>query len=237
MPPSAFFSHVTAAALHGFPLPLRLQNSNRLDISLPAPHRAPHARGIIGHRLTISPLDIEESDELRLTTAARTWCDLGSVLSLLDLVAAGDFVIRRSAPLAGITELVEVAESRISQRGRANVRAALPLLSDRSESPPESILRVLIQWAGLPKPSVNREIFDSTGTFIARVDLFIEECGLVIEYQGDYHRTEKNRWRLDMTRRSKIEAVGLGYMEVNADDLRNPSELGARIRTRAVRTT
>jgi hypothetical protein len=233
MPPDAFFSHVTAAVLHGVPLPLVLGRSTRLDISMPSPHRAPHANGIIGHRLTIESHDLVELAGLRVTTPARTWCDLGSVLSVLDLVAAGDFLIRRRAPLATVEKIVEVARSRVSPRGRRNLLMALPLLHDRSESPPESVLRVLLIWAGFPEPKVNHEFLNSGREFVARTDLFLEQQNLVIEYQGDYHRTDKHQWRRDMTRRAALEADGIRFMEVNADDLRSPDELMARIRRRA----
>ncbi|MDZ4046071.1 MAG: DUF559 domain-containing protein [Rhodoglobus sp.] len=54
---------------------------------------------------------------------------------------------------------------------------------------------------------------------------------LIIEYQGDYHRT-RAQWRKDMTRRSRLEARGWRVMEVGADDLRDPRELVARVRAR-----
>jgi hypothetical protein len=237
MPPDAFFSHVTAAMLHGMPLPFRLERSTRLDVSMPAPHRAPHANGIIGHQLTVDLHDIADVAGLRSTTAARTWCDLGSVLPVLDLVAAGDFVIRRKSPLATILDIMEVTQTRVSPRGRRNVMMALPLLHDRSESPPESVLRVLLIWAGFPEPRVNHEFFDSEQRFLARTDLFLEPYNLVLEYQGDYHRTDKSQWRRDMTRRANLETEGIRTMELNADDLKNPQELIARIRKRAGRST
>ncbi|HEX4442179.1 MAG TPA: hypothetical protein VHZ81_01290 [Galbitalea sp.] len=233
MPADAFFSHVTAGMLHDFPLPLKLQRSTRLDISRPSPHRAPHANSIIGHRLTVSDHDIYEFNGLRVTTPARTWCDLGGVLPLLELVAAGDFVIRRRAPLASVADILDVARSRVSPRGRQKILMALPLLNDRSESPPESMLRVLLEWAGFPRPSVNHEFVGANNRVIARTDLFLEPYQLVLEYQGDYHRTDKLQWRRDMTRRTRLEGEGVRFMEINADDLKNPAELMTRIRKRA----
>jgi very-short-patch-repair endonuclease len=64
---------------------------------------------------------------------------------------------------------------------------------------------------------------------VARTDLILEKERVVLEYQGDYHRTTKGQWRADMTSRSRLEARGWRVMELNADDLKDPVELLARI--------
>lgn len=163
----------------------------------------------------------------------RTWLDLGPRLPLYDLVAAGDFVVHWRNPLASIAELGAGLLHRRSRRGLVKLHAGLGLLSDRSESPPESVLRVLVLLAGLPAPRVNHVVTDVFGEFVARIDLLIDEYQLVLEYMGDYHRTSKRQWRYDMTSRSKLEAGGKRVIEINADDLRDPDELVERIRMHA----
>ncbi|MBU1589284.1 MAG: hypothetical protein KKH51_15270 [Actinobacteria bacterium] len=59
---------------------------------------------------------------------------------------------------------------------------------------------------------------------------------MILEYQGDYHRS-MSQWRKDMTRRSRLEAQGWYVMEINADDLGDPVELVARIRSVLARRT
>ncbi|MCY7412719.1 MAG: hypothetical protein LH471_06750 [Salinibacterium sp.] len=63
-----------------------------------------------------------------------------------------------------------------------------------------------------------------------RTDLAFTAFLLVLEYQGDYHRT-KAQWRKDLTRRSRPEALGWYVMEIHADDLIDPEELAARVLT------
>ena len=225
--PSAFFSHGTAALLLGLPVPQGEDAS--LDLSVVAPDRAPHAKGIIGHSLVLSAEDIAEVDGLRVTAAARTWFDLGKVLSVPDLVAAGDRIIARAAPLAFRDALAAMVESHPGERGVRRLATALALLTDRAESPQESRLRTILMQAGLPEPSVNLEIFDGRGRFLARGDLVYERERLILEYQGDYHR-DRVQWRKDMTRRSAVEAEGWRVLELNADDLRTPAALVARVR-------
>jgi very-short-patch-repair endonuclease len=233
MPPLAFYSHSTAALLFGIPIPYGSERDDSLHVTLPAPARAPHATGIQGHRLSIREGDVTEVDGVRRTTPARTWCDLASILSLVDLVAAGDFLIHHRSPLVSIGQLAAAVGLHKNRRGLRKLREALLLLSDRSESPPESVLRVLLIQAGFPEPHINHSVNDRFGEFVARSDFIIEEYRLILEYQGDYHRTTKGQWRADMTRRSKLEAEGWKVMELNADDLRDPIELMTRIWARA----
>lgn len=230
MPQDAFFSHDTAALLWGMPLPWQFESSSKLHVAVPNPARAPHAQGIAGHKLMVDDADIvTRSDGLRLTSPNRTWLDLGTRLSLVHLVAAGDFALHWRHPLTTAADLARELVRRKNRRGLALLHTAVALLNDRSESAPESILRVLIVLAGLPEPTVNRIVTDRFGEFVARTDLVIAELGLVIEYMGDYHRTTKGQWRADMTRRSKLEAEGWRVLELNADDLCDPEELVARI--------
>jgi very-short-patch-repair endonuclease len=230
MPEFAFISHSTAALLYGIPLPPSHGREDRLHIAVPAPARAPHARGILGHALEIEADEIVPWDSgITVTTPVRTWLDLGSRLPLLDLVAAGDFIVNQQHPLATLEDLAAGYRARKSRRGKGTLLRAFSHLDARSESPQESRLRTIIQLAGLPSPQVNSSFTTSSGRFLARCDLYIAEFRLIIEYQGDYHR-DKTQWRKDMTRRSQLEATGRRVMEINADDLRSPSELVGRIR-------
>jgi very-short-patch-repair endonuclease len=230
MPTGAFFSHVTAATLQSIPVPFTLERRPLLDIGVPAPARAPHASGIRGHSLTLSEWQTVTTDGLAHTSVERTWCDLASVLSIADLVAAGDFLIHWREPLTTTLALYETVIEFPGKRGVKKMFAALPCLSDRSESPPESRLRFHIFRAGLPGPQVNHVIVMTDNGPGVRTDLAFVKYRVILEYQGDYHRG-KEQWRKDMTRRSRLEAQGWYVMEINADDLRDPVELMARIRS------
>jgi very-short-patch-repair endonuclease len=230
LPEAAFVSHATAALLWHIPLPPRLAARPLLDISVPAPARAPHAHGISGHSMAVEDSDtVRWASGITVTTPVRTWLDLGSRLPLLDLVAAGDFLISRANPIATLEQLAEGYRRRKSRRGLRTLLESFSHLDAGSESPQESRLRTIIRLAGLPVPRVNTSVHTTAGEFIARTDLYIEEYRLVIEYQGDYHR-DKAQWRKDMTRRSRLEATGRRVLELNADDLRDPLELASRIR-------
>lgn len=224
----SFFSHSTAALLLGAPLPRRLEVATALHVSVPRPSRAPRGRNVIGHASSAPEAPITVHG-VRISPPARTWCDLGALLGLDDLVAVGDYLIARRSPLTTSEDLRKAATAATSRRGARTIQAALPLLSERSESRPESRLRVLMVCAGLGEPRVNYVVTNRFGEFVARTDLELPDLGIVLEYQGDYHRTNRLQWRADMSRRSKLEATVRRVMELNADDLGDPLELAHRI--------
>src|SRR5690606_31302738 len=49
MAPAHAFSHATAAALYGIPLPWRLERDHRLHVTASSPAYPPQARGVVGH--------------------------------------------------------------------------------------------------------------------------------------------------------------------------------------------
>jgi hypothetical protein len=232
MLPDAFFSHGTAALLLGLPVPTRLARLRPLHVGCIAPARAMVARDIVGHSLRIGPDDLVDRGALRLTGPARTWLDLAAQLTLAELVAVGDYLLYWESPIVTAGELAAALERYPSRSGLRTARAALPLLRTRSESPRESVLRVIIVLAGLPEPECNYTVFDEQGRFLARGDLVYPEYKLFLEYQGDQHRTDRAQWRSDIRRLGRLEDHGWQVLQFTDDDLRDPAALVARIALR-----
>ena len=228
IPDRAFFSHMTAAQLLGAPLPLQLERSRTLHVSVAAPAPRLHSRAIVGHKLAIDSRDVVVSRGIRHTNAARTWMDLATELSLKDLVAVGDYLLYWRMPLTTHAELRARVAAASGRRGILLARTAVELLGDRSESRRESHLRLILILGGLSEPLINHTIIDTETGKDVRPDFLFPVEKLILEYQGDHHRTA-TQWRKDMTRRSRLEANGWYVMELNVDDLRNPTELMARI--------
>ncbi|MGV8894829.1 MAG: hypothetical protein ACOH10_08425 [Rhodoglobus sp.] len=226
--PELYFSHATAALILGAPLPPALEHRPELDVSAPHPSRAPHAAGILGHRSVVLPADITSRGPVRHTTAGRTWIDLSTQLALEDLVAVGDYFIHWRTPLCSLEDLRERTLQRRGCRGFRTATQAVDLLDARAESRQESHLRVILTLAGIRDFAVNYVVVSTETGRNVRLDLAFPGKMVVLEYQGDYHRTAR-QWRKDMTRRSQLEAAGWYVMEINVDDLRNPTELVARI--------
>lgn len=228
MPPESYFSHGTAALIHGMPVPRFVEADPTLHVSVRAPARAPHASGLRGHRSSAPETPVTRHG-VRVSTIERTWCDLATQLSIPNLVAAGDFAIHHRSPLTSRERLELAVHTGTNRRGLRRLVAALPRLDSRSESPQESKLRLILCDAGMPPSRVNHVVNDAFGEFVARTDFFLDELNVILEYQGDYHRTTPGQWRADMTRRARIEAHGPRVMELNADDLKDPVELVSRV--------
>lgn len=229
MPPAAFLCGPTAALLLGIPLPIAMEQHPEVHVGMADPARAPHAASIHGHRLQIATGDLRILSGIRLTSPARTWCDLAGILTLQQLVVAGDYLIFHERRLTNREQLAEAIARYPGRRGRPNMVAALALLHERSESPKESELRLIIVMARLPVPLVNEPVFDDDGIFLARPDFRFEDCRMVIEYEGDHHRTDKAQWRRDLARISALEAAGWYVMRVSQEDLNHREELVRKI--------
>ena len=231
MPPHAHYCGITAAVLLGVPLPSRYERSLVLHVAVPPPHRAPTGRGVRGHTLSVAPADVGVWHSLRICSPARVWCELGALLTLADLVAAGDYLLhsdRRMPALASKQILADAVARYPGRRGRRLLRAALALLDAASESPQESRLRVIILLGGIPGVVANLPITTSGG-FRYRADLAFPEFKVIVEYQSGFHDSPA-AFRADMTRISRLEAEGWRVILVNKDDLDNPQELLQRIR-------
>jgi hypothetical protein len=230
LPAHAFFSGGTAAALIGIPVPQRYESARAtLEVAVAAPARAIRRQGVRGRRLQISDTDVTTWRGIRLTTPARTWCDLASLLTLGELVAAGDYLIFHERPIVTRTQLAAAIEHHPGRRWRGKLKQALELLSDRSESPRESILRVIVVTHGFPAPLVNVSIYDEHGRFVARVDLLFADYREIFEYQGDHHRTDIRQWRRDISRKAEVESLDYHITEISADDLTNVNHLIRRL--------
>ncbi|MDO7880917.1 endonuclease domain-containing protein [Salinibacterium soli] len=229
--PAGFACDATAARLWGVPLPLWC-DSEPITVALDS-GRAPTGRGIRGRVLGVGADELATRAGIRLTSPARTWVDLAPRLAMRDLVAAGDFLIRRTSPLVAFADLAAAVDRRAGDRGVRRLRAALPLLSDRSESRRESHLRLILARAGLGEVEVNVWITTVSGHRY-RTDFAIREARIAIEYQGEYH-FDPAQQRADMLRRSRLQASGWTVIEVSKDDLANPRELLTRIRNTIAR--
>lgn len=235
MPPRSFFCGVTAAALQQIPLPGRLRADTAIHLGVPAGERRVDAVGISAHHLTVGNDDLRIRAGLRLTTPERTWCDLAAVLTLAELVAAGDSLLWWRQPVTTLERLVESVERYPGRRGIRNLRLAVTLLTDRSDSPPESEIRIAILAAGLPAPAINEPTTDARGRLVAQTDLSWPQYRTALEYEGDHHRIDKKQWFEDIRRVNDLQAIAWTVIRAVAQDYREPSALVDRLRRSLIR--
>ncbi len=216
------FSHVTAARLHQLPLPTRWSRSEPLDVIRPdgVTVRRPGVRprtGLADRRLV-------SIRGLPVTDVASTWCDLASHLGVDDLVILGDAALgRQVGPRARlcVEDLRRVHEARAGGRGAKARARALELVRAGSESPGETRARLFFQRAGFPEPELNVDIGSAEG-WVARVDFLWARQKVIVEYEGDHHRTDRAQWQWDIHRVRELEALGYRVVRMTAADLTDP---------------
>lgn len=226
-----FFAFGTAALLQGMWLPRDVEEDPVLHVAVVRPRRAPRNAGVQGHHLIDRPGLQVWLHGLPMAGAIETWSQLGTVLSVPALVAAGDSIVRKGVPENEVLRqrLVEAASDDARPYHRRLIRAAA-LVRCNSRSAGETRLRLLIVQAGLPEPSINRDVFDGQGRRLAEVDLVYPAQRVLVEYEGDGHR-DKKQFRKDIVRYERLQDLGWRVIRVTADDLRfRERELVERIR-------
>lgn len=241
----SYFSHETAAILHGIPLPKRgvptvaagpaepehdasaAGATSALHVTSFAGGDGPRAHGIIGHSTSARVPAVVFVEELPVSSPALTWCDLAATLSREDLVAAGDYLLsgallrrrgERTPALCTLDELRAAARRHGSRRGARTIAWALPRVRAGVDSRPESRLRLLLVAAGLPEPEIGIGV-QVPGGRVLHPDLAYPALRLAFEYEGDEHRTSARRFRDDIRRREALEAAGWRIIRVVSDDV------------------
>lgn len=190
-----------------------------------------------GVQLSYEPLTVEETVTwagLTVTTPCRSlFYEMRRPGDWRDAVVAMD--------MAAAAELVSVRQMRghllrhTGWRRTEQVDRALGHASEHARSPAEVRLRLMWEVdAALPRPFVNREVFDLRGRLICIADLFDEEAGMVIEYDGAEHRKAR-RHSKDVAREERCRRVGLEYCKVTGPDMHRPAVVVERFHTTRAR--
>jgi very-short-patch-repair endonuclease len=226
--PGQFFSHETAAQLYGIPLPY---GPSAVHVAVYEPRTPPRARGAAGHRLSAHVQTRILVGGEPVCSPADVWCQLAATLSADDLVAAGDHLLgaRRRDALADLGELSAASERHGATRG-ARIRIwALERLRWGSDSRPESLLRLLCERLGMHDLRVN-EPLEVSGRRL-HPDLLAPAFGLILEYEGDHHRVDRDQWNRDIERHAAFADAGYRVLRVTARDLFvDPAGLARKVR-------
>lgn len=157
-----------------------------------------------------------------VTTGGTLFLQLAESLSLVDLVVAGDAMVRLK--LVGLEDLRDACQL-ARGRGVRLARRAAQLVRGRVDSAMETRVRLLFVFAGFPEPLVNPVV---DGRY--RVDLCWAALRLVIEYDGRHHRDDLDQWDHDIRRNEWFETHDWFIVHVVARDVfQRPYELIERV--------
>lgn len=213
LPADAVFTHITAADLCGWWLP-KLPRFVPVFAASGLAGNIPRRAGVVCSRLArdhptgiVDGLPVDSAYEI-LLRAARD-------LALIDLVVMLDSALR----LGHVTsyQLDEYCHS--GRPGSRRLRHAAALSDSRSESAWETILRLFHNAVDIDVEP-QRRMYDETGRFAGRVDLWVKGTPGAHEYDGDEHEKAQRR-KTDLRRARRLLDAGVERRGYVADDLLN----------------
>lgn len=232
------FSHTFALLLHGIPI----RCSPTPHLSVPAPCAPVRRAGVVGHRLSASL--VSEWESLR---AACGRADVEARLRgpLAEQCVAPFVALVQAAPLLPFPELVVAIDALAVPRGRPGeeramvslspLRDRLRLLRDRgivrlraaaevaregAESRYESLVRFELARMGLDDLDLQVDVCDDEGYWIGRFDLVDRARKLIIEYDGEQHRTDRAQYLKDLRRLERAREAGYRILRLHKEDFR-----------------
>jgi len=181
---------------------LRNDPGEHLHVTARLPTRAPRRPGVVGHHAR--GLTIARRGEFPVTDAVTTWLSLAAILPLDELVVAADHLMLDPyqldpadlRPYVSREQLAEAVEG-FHGRGARAAASALRLARSGAESRQETLLRLLLQRAGLPDPELNTDVTDVAGRVLGRGDLVYPAFRTVVEYDGEQHRLDDRQYERD----------------------------------------
>lgn len=242
-------SHLTAAAVHGLPLPLGLPATTHLTaLDGRATQRSRTAPGVSVHHADSYPPEVVELDDQLVTTPAQTVADCLRTFPPRVGVPIADGALRLK--IATPDEILDIVHLQCHWPGRVlRTDAALPLVDGRRESWLESYAAVVLHEWGLPDVVPQLVVRDEHDRFVARVDGGWPEDNTVLELDGrakyalpdeDGTVDPGSRWHHEKDRYDAVGNLGYERVRFGLGDLlhhRGVVESRARARRAAGRRT
>lgn len=180
-------------------------------------------------------------DGIPVTSLARTAVDLSrSARDWRQAVVDVDAALRAGADL---DEVRAVAELCRAWSGARTTARAVALAAAGSESPGETLARLLVVGLGFPAPVTQAVVRDRKGGFVARVDLLLEAERVVIEFDGrvkyraaagDPEGPEDVLWR-EKRHEDQLRELGYEVVRLSWADLSRPDRVRGLVRAATAR--
>ncbi|MET1038537.1 MAG: hypothetical protein ABW075_09695 [Aeromicrobium sp.] len=221
MPARAQLSHVSRIQALGLDIgavwPVHFTIAGDLHIAM---------ENVFLHRTEILP----PLDATGVTPAA-AFIQFCATARLIDAIKVGDWLLHRRH--VTILEVTELSRRDHWRPGAQQVRRVVRRLDAGSRSLPESEVRVLLAFAGLPVPEVNVPIVVD-GELLGVVDLLIRAVMLALEYEGRQHAESITQFNRDIGRYAAFRRNGVEYLQVTKEMTEKPKVMVRRVHARMV---
>jgi very-short-patch-repair endonuclease len=227
--PDALLCETTGLALLDVALPDAALEET-VHVWVPPGVAGPRMAGIRVHhcRLEAPPKQVE--GRVWSADPRECWLQAAERLGIYDLVVLADGMMRFDRPLVFIDDLRDAVAGTQRRYGRQAAAAALALARDGTDSPMESVVRMILVEAGLPSPEVNYPIRDDTGHVAYRLDMAYPAQLVAVEYDGAVHVQDTRQMRRDRARLRHLQDLGWRVITATASDVRDPAGLIASVR-------
>jgi hypothetical protein len=171
----------SAAVLHGlstYGLDLTNVHLVRLDGGS-SRHEVGTRHHVLTHNIS---KDLLEHAGLPVVSVARTVWEVATLSTLEAAVCTADSALHLHPEIVG--DLATIAGTFDRRPGSRRARTAVRLANGGSESPGESLSRVLFHRNGIPKPELQHQVIDRDGQLLAITDFYWKEFHHVGEFDG-----------------------------------------------------
>lgn len=240
--PHAFYAGRTALGIFG--LPFGLDAVSPLCVGVLSGARAPRGAGVRGVVLSPKLASVTRYDGLPVTSPASTWAMLAAELSERELTILGDAIVRiprgrggrrEPARRLGMIEQLRAAATAPHRRHRTTLLRALERVRVGSMSVLESEHRLNAHAAGLPEPELDVEIRDDQGRLVGIADVVHRRQRVIVEVEGDQHRTSRVQWNRDLDKYAAFAALGWEVVRVTGEHIRRSGRDVALVRAALAR--
>lgn len=230
----AVVSHISAAALHRLPL----VGVDLGVVHLTRPGRG-GARASSSRQLHAGDLPVEHRtavDAVAVTTVARTIVDLSRTVATRSVVVAADAALNREA--VAWSEVLAAVEQARWHPGVGRAWRTLAHVDSRSESPGETLTRMVLADQGIGGLDLQVVVRDERRRFVGRTDLGVLGDGVLIEFDGKIKygkllepgQTIEDVILAEKKRERGLIELGWIVIRVDWEDLRHPQQLARRVR-------
>jgi hypothetical protein len=175
--------------------------------------------GLIVHTDVLATDETLTVDGVAVTTAARTAFDIGRhTRSRLHAVQRLDALI--NATDVKLIDIEAVMAAHPGARGMPRLRRTLPLVDGGAESPQETLTRLVLIDAGLPRPRTQIKVYDDYGGFVARIDMGYEDVLVGVEYDGPQHWEDPAVRQADIDKQVALQDLGWKIIRASRDLLK-----------------
>jgi very-short-patch-repair endonuclease len=207
----------SAAAMHGT---LWLPNDAPAELSRT---RRPVPRGIVVHSGIIPDDEICLRASIYCTTPARTAYDIGRRVPRDASIVHIDALL--NATRCAVADVSQIADRYPGARGIRRLRTTLELVDGGAESPQETRLRLLLVRSLATRPVTQIRVGHR------RIDMGWPTWKVGVEYDGEQHWTDPDRYAEDIERLEFLAARGWLIVRVSGRQLRyQPETVVRRVR-------